>query len=357
MVFPEDSAPYVQYAWFHTARGDHREAMEQADKALSLNPTSLFTIRAAAGVHLRSGSFDRAIEILEEAMAQEPAFARIAYSMLGEINLRRKQFDRAIAHHRKAIDIDPLDSESYINLAWTYWSLREWEQASDAFKKVVELDPENGGALQVLGCLLGILGQKERERECYLRAAELAPVQSIELGLWHLNYGDYEQAVSGLVQAENDSPNYVNTSFYLFAARFLSGDFPEAEQSLSEWLKRLNYEDRAALRARAIPDGTVDRLSLIGYIRLILERFEKEERPIANSYEARIPATLYCLSGDLESAMETLEYAYETFETDSYWLPWYIRFSHFKPLHSDPRFGALIKKLKLDPYFRIRVGE
>jgi len=61
--------------------------------------------------------------------------------------------------------------------------------------------------------------------------------------------------------------------------------------------------------------------------------------------------TFYCLSGDLESAIETLEYAYETFEDSSFWLPWYIRFSYFKSLHSDPRFQELIKKMKLDPYF------
>lgn len=233
----------------------------------------------------------------------------------------------------------------------TYWRIKEWENAADAYKKVVELQPENADALQYLGCVLGILGQKERERECYLRATELTPVQSIEIGIWHLNYGDYPQAVSGLIQAEEDNPNYTNTSFYLFTAQFLSGDYPGAERSLSEWLKRLKYQEREALRTLAFPDGTIDRNSLIGYMRLILERFKEEKRPIAGSFEARLPATFYCLSDDLDSAMETLEYAYETFETDSFWLPWYIRFSYFKPLHSDPRFWELIKKLKLDPYF------
>ncbi len=350
---PEDSAPYVQYAWLHSIRGDHQKAMESAEKALSLNPTSLFTIQNVASIHLRANNFDRAIEILQEAMGREPAFQRASHSLLGDVYSRMNQFDKAIQHHRQAIDIDPLDADSYDALAWTYWTLKEWEEAAAAWEKVVELDPENASGFQFLGCVLGILGQKDREWECYLRATELTPVQSIELGVWHLNYGNYKEAVTGLIQAEKVNPGYPNTTFYLATAQFLSGDYPGAERSLSEWLKRLNYEDRAALRAQAFPDGTVDHNSLIGYIRLILERFKEEPRPLAGSYEARMSATFYCLSGDLESALETLEYAYENFETDSFWLPWYIRFTYFKPLRSDPRFWELIKKLKLDPFFNI----
>lgn len=350
---PEDSSLYIQYAGLNSTRGEHQEALEHAEKALSLNPTSLFTIRNAARIILRAGRFERAIEILEEAMVQDPAFTRVAHSDLGEFYNRQKQFDKAIAHHRIAIDTDPLDVDSYWSLGDTFWFIKEWQKAAAAYNEVLELQPENGDALQMVGCIMGILGQKELEKEYYRRAAEFMPVHSIELGIWFLNHGDYEQAVSGLIQAEKDSPNYANNRFYLFTARFLSGDYPGAERSLSEWLKRLNYEDRAALRALAFPDGVVDRPALVGYIRLILDRFQKEQRPIAGSYEARLPATFYCLAGDLESAMETLEYAYETFETDSFWLPWYIRFSYFKPLHSDPRFRELIKKLKLDPYFQI----
>ena len=348
---PEDSAPYVQYAWLHSTQGDHTKAVEMAEKALSLNPSSLFTIRSAAYIHAWAQNFDRAVEILEEATVKEPAFQRAANSLLGDIYSRMKQYDKAIEHHQKAIDIDPLDSDSYDQLAWTYWTLKDWEEAARAWRKVTELKPDEAVAYQFLGCVLGILGRIQEEWECYQKATELTPVQSIELGCWFLNYGDYERAVAGLKQAENVNPGYPNTMLYLFTAQFLAGDYPGAERSLSEWLKRLNYEEREDLRARAFSDGTVDRGSLVGYIRLILERFKEEERPISGSFEARFPATLYLLSGDLESALETLEYGYEHFETDSNWFPWYIRFSHFRPLHDDPRFWELVNNMKLDPYF------
>jgi serine/threonine protein kinase/tetratricopeptide (TPR) repeat protein len=348
---PEDSSPYVQYAWLHSTQGDHQNAVEMAEKALSLNPTSLFTIQNVAFIQARAENFDRAIEILEEAMAKELSFKLVANSLLGSVYSRMKQYDKAIEHHQKAIDIDPLDYDSYYELGWTYWTLKEWEHAADAWRNVIELKPDEAGAYQFLGCVLGILGRIEEEWECYQKAAELTPVQSIELGVWFLNYGDYDKAVAGLKQAESVNPGYVNTMMYLFTAQFLAGDYQGAERSLSEWLKRLNYEDRDGLRARAFPGGTVDRGSVIGYMRLILERFKEEERPISGSFEARFPASLYCLSGDLESAMETLEYAYEHFETDSQWFPWYIRFSYYKPLHDDPRFWDIVKKMKLDPYF------
>jgi tetratricopeptide (TPR) repeat protein len=348
---PEDSSPYLQYARLQSTRGDHEKAAEMAEKALSLDPTSLHTIANVSFILEQANRFERAIEILEEAMVREPAFARVAHSQLGAIYSRMQQYDKAIEHHQKAIDIDPLDSDSFDYLGWTYWTLKEWEAAADAWKKVVEIQPENARGYQFLGCVLGILGRTEEEWEFYRRAAELTPVQSVELGCWHLNYGDYQQAVSGLKEAEKVNPGYPNTMIYLFMAQFLSGDYVGAERSLSEWLKRLNYEDREALRTQAFRDGTIDRTTLIGYVRLIQDRFKKEERPLVRSYEARFPAILYCLTGDLESAMETLEYAYEHFETVSYWLPWYIRFSLFEPLRSDPRFRELVKKLKLEHFF------
>jgi len=350
---PADSAPYVQYAWLHSTQGDHKKAVEMAEQALSLNPTSLFTIQNVASIQARADHFDRAIVILEEAMEKEPAFQLVANSVLGAIYSTMKQFDKAIEHHQKAIAIDPLDYDSYNELAWTFWNFKEWEEAARVWRKVTELKPDEASAYQYLGCVLGILGRIEEEWECYERATELTPVQSIELGVWFLNYGDYEQAVAGLEQAESVNPGYPNTMMYLFTAQFLAGDYTQSERSLTEWLKRLNYEDRDDLRVQAFPDGAVDRGSLIGYVHLILERFKKEDRPISGSFEARFPATLYCLSGDLESAMEILEYGYEHFETDSQWFPWYIRFFYFKPLHGDPRFWELVKNMKLESYFQI----
>jgi serine/threonine protein kinase/Tfp pilus assembly protein PilF len=348
---PESSTPYIQYAWLLIDRGDPQKAVEMAEKAFSLDSTSLFSIQQVVYICLYAKHYDRAIEILEGMMAREPAFQRPGHALLGITYQRMKEYEKALEHHRKAIDIDPLDVDSYWDLGDTYYYFKEWQKAADAYKKIIELEPEEGDALQMLGCVLGILGRSEEEWECYRRAAELMPVHSIELGVWHLNYGDYEKAVSGLIKAEKDSPNYANNRFYLFTAQFLSGDFKGAERSLSEWLSRIDYKGREALRAQAFPDGSVNKSSVIRYVRLILERFKEENREIGGRYEARLPATFYFLTGDFESAIETLEYAYENFEERSFWLPWYIRFSYFKPLHDDPRFWEIIKKMKLAPYF------
>jgi serine/threonine protein kinase/tetratricopeptide (TPR) repeat protein len=349
---PESANLYLAYAWLHYDQGDHPKSLEMAEKALSQNRFSLHVIGQAALVIACNGRLERAIEIPEAAMAREPAFSRALHSILGWIYSRVKQHDRALEHHRKALELDPLDIDSYQQLGWTHYHAKDWQKAAAAFKKITELQPGESRAFQLYGCVLGLLGQAEAEWEQYERATQLQPFRSIELGCWHLNYGNYPQAVKRLIQAEKDGPNYPNTSFYLFTAQFLTGDSPGAEKSLSRWLKLLKYEKRDSLRQQAFPDGVVNRHSLIGYMRLILERFKEEKRPIRGRYEARFPATLYCLSGDFESTIQTLEYAYEHFENDSEWLPWYIRFHYFKPLHKDPRFWEIVNKMKLDPYFK-----
>jgi tetratricopeptide (TPR) repeat protein len=322
-----------------------------AEKALSLRPTSLWTIDQAAQIHFWVRNYGRVIEILEKAIAEEPAFSRVVHMSLGVTYSGLEQYDKAIEHHLRAIEIDPLDIDSYKSLGETYYHFKDWQKAADTFKKVIELQPEDAWAYQWLGMVVGILGQTEQEKAYYQRATEIMPIQRLELGCWYLNYGDYPTAVTELIRAEKDRPNYPNNSFYLFTAQFLTGDYTGAEQSLSEWLNRLHYEDREALRGQAFPDGVVDRSSLVRYIRLILERFKAEKRPMLGRYEARLPATFYCLIGDYESAIQTLEYAYENFPVRAYYLPWYIRWIYFRPLHSDPRFWEIVRKMKLMPYF------
>ncbi len=349
---PESSSPLLQYANLYLNLGEDRKAIEMIEKSLALNPTSLWHITWCARINLRASNFNKAINILKDLIGKDPAFRRVANTELGLAYARMKQFDKSIEHHRKAIDIDPLDIDSHYYLGDSYWYFKEWEKAASAYRKVTELDPGDGDAFQYLGCVLGILGEKEKERKCYQKGAELMPQQHIELGIWHINFGEYEKAAVLLKKHEQISPNYSNTSFYLFTAQFLSGDYPGAEQSLTEWLRRIKYKDVKSLRDQALINNKIDRESLIRYMRLILERFKKEKRPIRGSYEARLPATFYTLCGDLDSAIKTLQYAYENFDKSAFWLPWYIRFDHFKPLHNDPRFWEIIKKMKLDPYFK-----
>jgi len=54
-----------------------------------------------------------------------------------------REFDRAIADHRKALAINPNDAVAFYNLGCVYWELKNWPAVIDAWEKCLQLDPEH----------------------------------------------------------------------------------------------------------------------------------------------------------------------------------------------------------------------
>jgi len=83
-------------------------------------------------VFLMSGDHERAAAAFDEALKIDPALAR-AHNGLGVIAAERKDYESALAHWRRAVELEPRDYETLFNLgdllikigrpaeARTYW--------------------------------------------------------------------------------------------------------------------------------------------------------------------------------------------------------------------------------------------
>ena len=49
----------------------------------------------------------------------------IAYLYLGNAHFQKKEWDRAEAYYKKAVEIDPNNADAHNNLAWLYYSRGE----------------------------------------------------------------------------------------------------------------------------------------------------------------------------------------------------------------------------------------
>jgi len=114
-----------------------------------------------------------------------------------------------------------------------------WEDALDAYRRVVALDPTYAAAWNNLGLLLHRMGQYEEARRAYGRALEQDPrcaEAAYNLGSLDEDCGDVEQAIVHYRRALHLSPDYADAHFNLAAALARAGRNAEAVRHWQRYL-------------------------------------------------------------------------------------------------------------------------
>jgi len=87
----------------------------------------------------KKGELDNALIEYEKASKKLPA----AYVYMGNVYFQKKEYSRAEACYKKAIDKEPGNADAYNNLAWLYYIGREnLDEAKKLSLKAIELNPE-----------------------------------------------------------------------------------------------------------------------------------------------------------------------------------------------------------------------
>jgi len=98
------------------------EARRAYQQALKIEPNNLEAHRALAGIYVKKGDFDRALDTYKKAMVKHPKDANLWYD-LGLCHHRRKDFPESIKCFTKALEMEP-ENPDYMKklgftLAWT----------------------------------------------------------------------------------------------------------------------------------------------------------------------------------------------------------------------------------------------
>jgi len=121
-----------------------RQARAAVERALALNPN-------LAEAHVQMGRIKRQVDFdwaggdasLQRAIAREPensesaALATTSAATLG-------RFDEALRLGRRAVDLDPLNADSWDDLAWVEFFMDQMDKAATDAKKSLELSPDLG---------------------------------------------------------------------------------------------------------------------------------------------------------------------------------------------------------------------
>src|SRR5271165_4947210 len=148
-------------------KGDLERADELESKALALDPDWTWP-HAVKGIILAwEARYPEAIAEHERALALDPSNV-VAASYLGWDYARSGRFDKGIEYFDKAILASPYDSQLahfYGGKAWANFGLKNYDQAIEAARQAIAVNPNSGGVQYIHATLVAALALAGHETE------------------------------------------------------------------------------------------------------------------------------------------------------------------------------------------------
>jgi len=225
-----------EYYWRLTKEGN-TQARQMLERAIELDPKYAAAYTALSYTHmidwawqwsLDPQTLERAFELAQKAVALDDALP-MAHSILGWVQCWKKQHDQAVAEVERAIALDPNDADAYARLAHILKIVGRSEEAIEAMKKAMRLNPHH------------------------------PPFYLFELGFAYYLTGRNEEAIAALKKSLTSDPNFLPahiglTGIYSELGREKEARAEAAEVlrispnfSLEVWRQNLVYKDLAVL--------------------------------------------------------------------------------------------------------------
>jgi tetratricopeptide (TPR) repeat protein len=234
-------------------------ARENFERALELDPNYPLALVGLSRVETQfhrnidpdPKRLERAEELIQRALAEEPDFAE-AHVAIGELHGNRFDYEHAVESFREALRIDPDHAHAWDLLSWAlaYLQPPKAEEAEEAARKAIRLQPPLIGAYYHLGRALLLQGRHDEAIDAFQQARQL------DHGFQSAIYG------IGQVYLEQDKPDKALEEFKkltsnlgspviqaaVASAHSAQGDHDSALRHLERALQA-GYRDFAALQA------------------------------------------------------------------------------------------------------------
>jgi TPR repeat protein len=180
----------------------------------------------------------------------------------------RMRFDPRTGQALLDLDLGTLEREASESLAWGRvrplappqdeaedWFARasgwdrdpeRWDEAVEAYERVVDIDPGCAAAWNNLGLLQHRMGHYQRAGDCYraaLAADACCPQAAFNLGALHEDLGDLATAIGWYRRALELDADYADAHFNLAGVLGKAG---EAEQAAVHWRRYLELDGESA---------------------------------------------------------------------------------------------------------------
>jgi TolB-like protein/Tfp pilus assembly protein PilF len=309
---PEAHRLYLQARFLldRSNRGDTAQGIAHLKQALEQDPefalawaelSRAYTLEADLAYVLPADGYGRAREAVARALELEPELAE-GHTALGWIQMSHDwDWRGAEASYARALDLAPGNAVVLRRAAALAMNLGRFDEAIGLNRRSIEQDPLSAVAYGNLGIVFDAAGQIVEAEQAFREALELAPQRAVIRAMLALNLSDQNRGEEALSEALRE-PDELYRLCALAIVHHTAGRRSEADAALRELITR--YADVGAYGI----------------------------------------ATVYSARGETDLAFEWLE---RTYTERGPGLAEIRSAPLLRPLHADPRWIALLRKMGL----------
>jgi len=290
--------------------------------------------------------YAKSIEYFEKAIDEDPEYG-LAYAGLADsymlmalqdwIDVKEGR-DKAEELALKALELDENLAEAYTVLGQIYdyidW---EWNSAEKAFEQAFKINPNYATAHQYYSEHLSCIGQHEEARKHIDRAIELNPLSPViryaSLKFYY-HQGRFEESLEALHKCHELQQEFPLGYKYEFRLYWQLGEYEKSYEALKKIIADDPDYDLEAAENIYMASGLN---AVIDWI------IEIDKTGAENGNDFCLLANILGMIGKDEQALNWLGKAIELHDCPE--MNWNI---HFKNLHDNPGYIALLKKMGLD---------
>ena len=200
-TLPAAHGALAQLRWHQWRWGEVKSELE---RAIALAPhQGQWYDQYAVEYCLPLGQFDEALRLLRRAQALDPLSRGIgAHTATALFYMGR--LDEAIAEHRQVLVLEPRFASSHYGLAQIYAERKRYDLAEEAYRRALEVWPDQAAVVGAMGHMWGESGQGAKAREALAKIGQLSGDKAAAAYLRASIYtglGDKERALASLEEA------------------------------------------------------------------------------------------------------------------------------------------------------------
>jgi tetratricopeptide (TPR) repeat protein len=293
----------------------------------------------------------KALTYFQQAINKDPAYGA-AYSGLADCNSGltwhgfkspAEALPEANAAALKAIEIDPLSAEAHASLGLVLDHRWDWVGAEAEFKRALQLDPRYANAHHWYGDNLSIMGRHDEALLEAKRALELDPL-NLMIGTWvGLRYYLAHKYDLAIEQARNtvELDSNFAASHLLLGENYLRIGLSEKGLAELETAARLSGNSPLYLAQVAVAHASAGKKTEA--LQIIAQLETTSRTRYVSPYGL---AQIYAALNDKEQTFKWLQNAYDD---HAVWMSYLAVDPAFDGFRSDPRFQALLRRVRLLP--------
>ena len=302
-----------------------------------------WNIRSSEGVR-------QAIRLFEEAIDKDPHFA-LAYTGLADSYALGVDYSdapvsvgltRAKEEALKALSLDDTLAEAHASLAWVAFIHEwDWDTAGREYRRAIELDPRYPSARQWYAWYLIAMGRTAESLAEARQAVALDPASiSIRRSLGWIHYyaREPDASIDHVRKAIIANPTQQESHYILGQALMMKGSYAQAKTAFREAAgsERSHTNALAGMGRVAVLEGKVDEARGI-----LADLYQKARERYVSPVDF---AKLHNELGDTDEAFRWMDKALEDRRG---WMVYLNVEPALDNLRSEPRFKALLKRMRL----------